>query len=128
MAWWWWCGFDSNNFLKFQFIYQELKSFRLEVEVDERHHTSIIGRRGAEISVIRDKHDVAVQFPERGSDRPNVILIIGFEKSVYEAKEDILKRVRDLVRTREIFSSFSIQNVLVWLVFNSVGIVLPQLL
>lgn len=67
--------------------------------MDASHHTSIIGRRGVEITKIRQDHDVQIQFPEKGSDRPNTIIITGLEKDSHAAKESILKKVSDLVRT-----------------------------
>ena len=95
-----WFGLESNvlilklpPFLKFQ----ELKSFRAEVDVDPKYHTKIIGKNGLVIAGIRQQHDVQVQFPERGADRSNAIVIIGLEANVQAAKEDILKRVQNLV-------------------------------
>jgi len=66
--------------------------------VNASHHTSIIGRRGVEITKIRQDHDVQIQFPEKGSDRPDTIIITGLEKDAHAAKETILKKVSDLVR------------------------------
>ena len=76
---------------------QELRSFKLEVDVDARHHTKIIGRRGAVITKVRQDHDVQIQFPDKDSDRPNVITIIGLEVNANSARDDILKKVHELV-------------------------------
>lgn len=67
------------------------------MEVDAKHHSSLIGRRGVVISKIQQLHDVQVQFPEKGSDRPNTIIITGLEKNAAAAQEDILRKVQELV-------------------------------
>lgn len=77
-----------------------LKNFKVEVEVDAKHHYSLIGRRGVVISKIQQLHDVQVQFPEKGSDRPNTIVITGLEKNAEAAQKDILKKVQELVSLR----------------------------
>lgn len=73
-----------------------LKNFKVEMEVDAKHHSSLIGRRGVVISKIQQLHDVQVQFPEKGSDRPNTIIITGLEKNAAAAQEDILRKVQEL--------------------------------
>lgn len=67
------------------------------MEVDAKHHYSLIGRRGVVISKIQQLHDVQVQFPEKGSDQPNTIIITGLEKNAEAAQEDILRKVQELV-------------------------------
>jgi predicted PilT family ATPase len=75
---------------------RELRNFKLELHVDPAYHPKIIGRRGAVISKIRDAHDVNIQFPEKNSEKQDLITITGYEANANEAKEDILKIVQDL--------------------------------
>lgn len=83
---------------------REARSFKINVEVDPEYHPKIIGRRGAVISKIREKHEVNIQFPRRGSPEEHIITITGYEKNVNEAKAAILaitgeldKMVKDTV-------------------------------
>ncbi|XP_074655321.1 vigilin-like [Tubulanus polymorphus] len=75
---------------------RELKSFKLEIHVDPKHHPKIIGRKGAVISKIRMDHDVNIQFPERKEENEDLITIVGYEKNASAAKADILEIVREL--------------------------------
>lgn len=83
---------------------REARSFKLTMEVDPEYHPKIIGKRGAVITKIREKHNVNIQFPPRGSAEESVITITGYEQNVEEAKAAILaitgeldKMVRDTV-------------------------------
>lgn len=83
---------------------RQARSFKLTVEVDPEYHPKIIGKKGAVISKIREKHDVNIQFPPRGSEEERVITITGYERNVNEAKDAILaitgeldKMIRDTV-------------------------------
>lgn len=83
---------------------RKARSFQLKVEVDPEYHPKIIGKKGAVITKIRDKHDVNIQFPPRGDAEENIITITGYEKNVNEAKAAILaitgeldKMVKDVV-------------------------------
>ena len=67
------------------------------MEVASRHHTKLIGRRGAVISKVRSDHDVQIIFPERSSDRPDIITIVGLEEKTKNARDEILGKVRELV-------------------------------
>ena len=84
-------------FHRILFSTQELKSFKLEVDVPSKYHTQIIGRKGAIISKIRDEHSVNIKFPEKGSEEPDQIIIVGYEENANAAKKDILARVHELV-------------------------------
>ncbi|MGH0182589.1 UNVERIFIED_CONTAM: hypothetical protein FKN15_010042 [Acipenser sinensis] len=46
-----------------------LRSFKLTISVDPKHHPKIIGRKGAVISQIRKDHDVNIQFPDKGEEQ-----------------------------------------------------------
>lgn len=78
-------------------LFQVARSFKLEVQVDPKYHPKIIGRRGAVISRIRDQNNVQIQFPDRGTEKEDIIAITGYEKDAEAAKEDILRIVHELV-------------------------------
>jgi predicted PilT family ATPase len=75
---------------------RELRNYKLELHVDPAYHPKIIGRRGAVITKIRDAHDVNIQFPEKNSEKQDLITITGYEANSNAAKADILKIVQDL--------------------------------
>ena len=77
--------------------FQAQKNYQLEMELEANYHPKIIGRRGAVITKIRQDHDVQIQFPEKGSEHPDMITITGLEKDTMAARDDILKIVSDLV-------------------------------
>ncbi|TKR81804.1 hypothetical protein L596_015620 [Steinernema carpocapsae] len=43
---------------------KKLKSFRLDVVIDPKHHQRLIGIRGANVNKIREAHDVRISFPD----------------------------------------------------------------
>jgi len=75
---------------------RELRSFRLEVTVPAKHHTKIIGRKGVEVSKIRQAHDVQIIFPSRDSEQVDVIIIVGLEENTHKAKDDLLSKVQEM--------------------------------
>ena len=76
---------------------QALKSYKLVMTVDPKHHPKIIGRRGAVISKIRDEFDVNIQFPDKGSEKDDEITVVGYEDKAKAAQDEILKLVAELV-------------------------------
>ena len=78
-------------------VFQAQKNYQLEMELEAAYHPKIIGRRGAVITKIRQDHDVQIQFPDKGSETPDMITITGLEKDTMAARDDILKIVSDLV-------------------------------
>ncbi|XP_072522982.1 vigilin [Salminus brasiliensis] len=73
-----------------------LRSYKLTLSVDPKYHPKIIGRKGAVISQIRKDHDVNVQFPDKGDEQQDVIVIWGYERNVEEAKAAIEQMVAAL--------------------------------
>lgn len=74
-----------------------LRSFRLEMPVEPHFHPKIIGRRGAIVNKIRLDHDVQIVFPDKTSETPDIIVIIGIEEKTLAAHDDILKIIHELV-------------------------------
>ncbi|KAH1009812.1 vigilin [Dendroctonus ponderosae] len=75
---------------------RELRSYTLQIEVNPDYHPKIIGKRGAVITKIRKDHDVQIIFPKKGDENEHIITITGYEENTHQAKEDILKIVREL--------------------------------
>ncbi|XP_063756714.1 vigilin isoform X1 [Eleginops maclovinus] len=73
-----------------------LRSFKVTMSVDPRFHPKIIGRKGAVISQIRKDHDVSIQFPDKGDEQQDVIVISGYERNVEEASQAIQQLVAEL--------------------------------
>src|SRR6218665_1241536 len=84
-------------FVSFFVTLKVLRNFKLEIEVDPKHHPKIIGRRGATITKIRQQFDVQIQFPDKAGDKSDIIAITGLEANAIAARDDILKMVYELV-------------------------------
>ncbi|XP_044196838.1 vigilin [Thunnus albacares] len=73
-----------------------LRSFKVTMSVDPKFHPKIIGRKGAVISQIRKDHDVSIQFPDKGDEQQDLIVILGYERNVEEARQAIQQLVAEL--------------------------------
>jgi predicted PilT family ATPase len=74
-----------------------LKSHKLTLEVNPSYHPKLIGHRGEVINKIRSEHDVKIQLPDRNNEDQSMITIIGYEKNCEEARDEILRMVKDYV-------------------------------
>ncbi|KAK2863117.1 hypothetical protein Q5P01_002650 [Channa striata] len=72
-----------------------LRSFKITMSVDPKFHPKIIGRKGAVISQIRKDHDVSIQFPDKGDEQQDLIVISGYERNVEEARQSIQQLVAE---------------------------------
>ncbi|KAM9832499.1 high density lipoprotein binding protein a [Neosynchiropus ocellatus] len=75
---------------------RELRSFKLTITVDPKHHPKIIGRKGAIITNIRTEHDVNIQFPEKNNENQDQITITGYEHKAIAARDAIQAIVDEL--------------------------------
>ncbi|TNM93825.1 hypothetical protein fugu_002001 [Takifugu bimaculatus] len=73
-----------------------LRSFKVTMTVDPKFHPKIIGRKGAVISQIRRDHDVNIQFPDKGDEDQDLIVISGYERNVEEARRTVQQLVAEL--------------------------------
>ncbi|TDG99731.1 hypothetical protein EPR50_G00197140 [Perca flavescens] len=73
-----------------------LRSFKVTMSVEPKFHPKIIGRKGAVISQIRKDHDVSIQFPDKGDEQQDLIVISGYERNVEEARQAIQQLVAEL--------------------------------
>ncbi|KAK3104810.1 hypothetical protein FSP39_010756 [Pinctada imbricata] len=85
---------DKVNKLEAEAEDRALKSYQTSVEVDEEYHPKIIGRRGANVKILRDDFKVNIQFPRKDDENQRLITITGYENDAEAAKEEILKIVR----------------------------------
>ena len=90
--------FEPHNFQE-----RDLRSFTVILEVDAKHHASLIGKGGAAIQKLRDELDVQFDFPKRGKDgalpaNGNWIKIIGYEAKVNAAKTVLESKIGDLAQ------------------------------
>ncbi|KAM6894744.1 vigilin [Lycodopsis pacificus] len=72
-----------------------LRSFKVTMSVDPKFHPKIIGRKGAVISQIRKDHDVSIQFPDKGDEQQDLIVILGYERNAEEASRVIRQLVAE---------------------------------
>ncbi|XP_031441150.1 vigilin isoform X3 [Clupea harengus] len=73
-----------------------LRSYKITLSIPPKFHPKIIGRKGAVISQIRKDHDVNVQFPDKGDEQQDVIVISGYERNAEEARVAIEQLVAEL--------------------------------
>ncbi|OQR80388.1 vigilin-like [Tropilaelaps mercedesae] len=91
---------------------RKLRSFSLTVEVPARHHSKIVGRKGAVVMKLRNDYNVQIQLPAKGErgaaegvqddeagGSSNVITVTGYEHNAYAARDEILRMVQALEET-----------------------------
>lgn len=75
---------------------RELRGFKLEMLVEAKHHSKIIGRGGQAVQQLRQEHGVQFTFPKRGDDESEMIVIQGYEENCERARDDVLRIVKEL--------------------------------
>lgn len=83
---------------------RKLRQFELVVDVANKYHSKLIGRRGAVIQKLRDEHGVNIQVPPTNSspedEGANQIRLIGYKEKCENAKaaiDAIIKELEDQV-------------------------------
>lgn len=61
-----------------------------EVILDSRVHSRLIGARGRNIRKIMEEYKVDIKFPRSDDPNPNLVIIMGAEDNVLEAKDHLL--------------------------------------
>ena len=74
----------------------------LDVTVDHRIHSRLIGSRGRAIRKIMDDYKVDIKFPSRDGSDPDVVTITGAEDNVYECQDHILNLAEEYVSIHSI--------------------------
>ncbi|XP_033253814.1 vigilin-like [Drosophila miranda] len=75
---------------------RELRSFVLQLDVDQEYHSKLIGRHGAVINKLRADHDVIISLPKRDDPNQRIISITGYQAKAEAARGAILEIVGDL--------------------------------
>jgi predicted RNA-binding protein YlqC (UPF0109 family) len=77
-----------------------LRQFELVINVAAEYHPKLIGRKGAMIIKLREKHGVYIKVPPSPSgpdeEKSNQITITGYEQNCMEAKDAILGIIGEL--------------------------------
>jgi len=75
-----------------------LRAFKLEMEIDNKYHPKIIGRKGAVVTNIRTEYDVNIQFPNKNAkdEEMNKIVLTGYERNCERARDAIARIVQEL--------------------------------
>ena len=71
-----------------------------EIEVDNRVHSRLIGQKGRAIRKLMDEYKVDIKFPRPGDQNPDLVVIMGAEENVLDAKEQILNLAEEYVRIK----------------------------
>jgi polyribonucleotide nucleotidyltransferase len=84
-------------------IVEELEEqITVEVEIDHRVHSRLIGQRGKAIAKVMEQYKVDIRFPkDKGTD---IVTVTGLEENVMDARDEILSRADDFmedVRVKE---------------------------
>jgi hypothetical protein len=77
-------------------IFQEDLS-SVEVDIDHRVHSRIIGSRGRAVHKIMEEFHVDIRFPGRESDNPNLVVITGAEDAVMDCRDHLLNLEEEYV-------------------------------
>ncbi|EDW36399.1 GL17775 [Drosophila persimilis] len=72
---------------------RELRSFVLQLDVDQEYHSKLIGRHGAVINKLRADHDVNISLPKRDDPNQRIISITGYQAKAEAARDAILEIV-----------------------------------
>jgi len=89
-----------NNEIEAENEDRKLRQFEMILEVPNKHHPKIIGRKGAVIQKLRDEYGVIINVPPSSNDvddeKSNQIKLVGYEKKCEKAKEAIEAMIREL--------------------------------
>lgn len=78
----------------------ELRNFFIVVEVPNKYHSKLIGKKGSMINKLRVDYDVQIQVPPTNispnDEKAHQIRLIGYEEKCHKAKEFIDSMVKEL--------------------------------
>ncbi len=77
---------------------QKDASHSAEVRAKPEYHKFLIGRGGSNIMEVRNKTGARIMFPSTQDSDQELITIVGKEEAVERARQDLLAKIRDLVR------------------------------
>lgn len=65
-------------------FFQQLKSFKVTVQVPPEYHPKLIGPKGRDINRLREKYDVQISIPAPSDDKSDEITITGKATFLYD--------------------------------------------
>lgn len=83
--------------IRFYDIFQQQSSYTAEIRARPEHHKFLIGRSGANIKKVRDKTGARIIFPADNDEDRELIVIIGKNEAVQQAKSELETLIKTLV-------------------------------
>jgi len=83
----------------------------VEVRIDHRIHSRLIGSRGRAIRQIMQQYSVDIKFPARDSGDPDIVTVSGAEDNVYECQDHLLNLEEEYmqdVQEEEMMKEYSV--------------------
>eukprot|EP00095_Tigriopus_kingsejongensis_P007750 snap_masked-scaffold815_size93432-processed-gene-0.6 protein:Tk07750 transcript:snap_masked-scaffold815_size93432-processed-gene-0.6-mRNA-1 annotation:"Vigilin" len=71
---------------------------KVEVSIDRRIHSMIIGRRGATIRKIMQDFNVDIKLPRDGEEDPDLVVIVGGEDACLDCKDHLLNLAEEYLQ------------------------------
>jgi len=91
---------ERNNAIEAENEERRLRQFEMILEVPNKHHPKLIGRKGAVIQKLREDYGVNINVPPSSTDaedeKSNQIKLIGYEHKCVKAKAAIEEMIREL--------------------------------
>jgi transcription antitermination factor NusA-like protein len=72
------------------------KNFSMTVNVDPRHHSTLIGTRGESVNKLRAEFDVRLDFPRQGAEDQTAIVLTGYQDKCEACAAAIAAKVKEL--------------------------------
>lgn len=88
----------------------------LEVSIDNRVHSRLIGSRGRTIRKIMDQYKVDIRFPRDNDPNPDAVVVTGSEENVADAKEHLLNLEEEFVSCFRMFQRLTIDYLRILLI------------
>ncbi|KAG5895971.1 hypothetical protein JTB14_027971 [Gonioctena quinquepunctata] len=71
---------------------------KVEISIDSRVHSRLIGARGRNIRKIMEDFNVDIKFPRNDDPDPNIVIITGQEENVIDAKDHLLNLEEEYIQ------------------------------
>ncbi|XP_033116726.1 vigilin-like [Anneissia japonica] len=80
-------------------LVQELEDqVSIEVKIDHRIHSRLIGGKGRAIRKVMDDFKVDIRFPRASDPDPDIVTITGMEDDVYDCKDELLNKEEEYLQ------------------------------
>ncbi|XP_066146000.1 vigilin [Euwallacea fornicatus] len=98
-------GYEENAYKAKEDILRIVRELddlvRVEINIDSRVHSRLIGGRGRTIRKIMDDFRVDIKFPRNDDPNPDLVIISGQEDNVGEAREHLLNLAEEYLQDVE---------------------------